>query len=107
MTANVLKHKGDISTGYAPSAFQKRIGLTVEGLACGGVFEFAKVVIVTMDDDRSVPDSTRPEADWGSATDRLGESESEETDASHQDEDDAEETHFLAPRTLLLRCSDA
>ena len=76
------------------------------------MMKFGEIIILSMDDERAVADETvsdgaAVEAIGGSAADTFSETESEETDAGHKLQDDADETHFLSPGTLAFWCAKA
>lgn len=71
------------------------------------MLEVGKVVVEPMDDNRAVLNLSRMVPVRGGSADGDCKPESEETDAGHQDEDDANESHFLTPGTLLLAAVDA
>lgn len=74
--------------------------------------EAAEIKVEAMDDDRTfadelITDSTPVERVCGLPTDADCETESEETNAGHQNENDAKEAHFFTPSALLFGTADA
>lgn len=72
------------------------------------MLEVSQTVAVAMDDNRGVLNMrsinrTTVEPVWGSPTHGLGEAEGQETNSSHESENDADKAHLLSPSTLLLR----
>ena len=65
-----------------------------------------------MDDDRGVSDivstnSTAVVSVWRGTANTLREAESQETDARHHEENQADDAHLLAPGTLLFGTANA
>lgn len=68
--------------------------------------EVGEVVVVAMNDNGGVLDRSRGIAVRRRTADSFSEAECQETDASHEDQNDTEQPHFLTPRSLLFRCAD-
>ena len=98
----VLEHERDIGAGHVPSSLEEWVDTRVGELADLRVLEVRKVVVQTVDDNGAISYCSRPEARRRLAADGLRETEREEGDTSHEHEDDAQQTHLLAPSTLLF-----
>lgn len=71
-----------------------------------GMGEMGKIVIIAMNNDGTLVDGASMEPVGRSPADNLSETKSQETDTSHQKNDEANQTHFLSPGTLLLGAPD-
>lgn len=68
------------------------------------MFEFTEIVVQSINDNRVAPDFSTLDLEWLKTADCLGETEGEETNGSHQTQDDADDSDFLPPRPLSLWC---
>lgn len=71
------------------------------------MLEIGKIIVKPVHDDRAVFYLACVISVWRRSTHGFGESECEETDSSHELQDDTEETHFLTPGSLLFGTTDA
>jgi len=70
------------------------------------MLEVGKVVVKSVNDYRAIFYLACVVSVWRRSAHSFGESESEETDASHELQDDTDETHFLTPGSLLFGATD-
>lgn len=66
------------------------------------MIEFGEIVIFSVNDDRRIPNRTGVKAVWWSTTNGLSETKGDKTDSSHEDSNDGDESHLLAPCPLLF-----
>jgi hypothetical protein len=69
------------------------------------MFVCTESVIVSVNDNRVTLDLSTLDPERLNTTDGLSESESNETDNSHEREDDTDDSDFFSPCTLSFRCS--
>lgn len=105
---DLLEKKRGIISSNVPSAFQNRVGRPIESLSRLGMLELGKIVIKSMNNhgavsDMVITDRTTVETVSGFPTHALRETESQEPDTRHEQQDDADKTHFFSPCTLLFR----
>lgn len=103
---DVLEQKTRVRPSEIPSTLNERISLSVECGACVRVLEVAEIVIVPMDDHRAVLDVPCVVPIRRVSAHGFRESESKETDTSHECQDDTDQPHFLTPGPLLFGRGD-
>jgi len=74
----------------------------VEDRPCRWMPPGRKVVIITVDDERPVVDLTTRDPQLLRTTDCLSKAEGEETDQSHEEQDDPDDAHLLSPGPLCF-----
>jgi hypothetical protein len=109
---NLLEHKRSVISAETPTRIFKRIRSAVEHGKSLGVEELGEIVVIAMDydgafADEGIADAPAMETIGGLPTNGLGESESEETDSSHEQQDKADKPHLLSPRSLSFGIPEA
>lgn len=109
---NLLEEERGIVASQVPATDVEWICGAIEGRSGGGVAEVGEIVVVSVNDDRAISDisianGTSMKSIWRFATNTLREPEGEETYATHEEKDQADEAHLFPPGSLLFRTRDS
>lgn len=104
-----LKQKRGVVAAKVPAACEHGICGAIEHKVGLGVFEFRKVIVVSVDDHGTVANElvtyvAAVETIRGGATHGFGEAKRQEAHAGHEHQDETDQTHLLSPSPLLFGC---
>ena len=98
---DILEEEGDVVPSGIPTTFEKRVLIAIES-AYLRVLEIRRIVVVAVDDNRRLFYRPCVIPIGRFSTNGFRESESKETDTSHEREDDADQSNLFSPRSLLF-----
>lgn len=101
-----LEKEGDVIPSGIPTPNVQRV-LISGPRSDGGMVEIGEVVVVAMDDDGCRLDFSGVIPSRGCTTNGQSKTKREETNTSHEGEDEADEADLLSPGPLLFGSSDA
>lgn len=103
LLVDILEQETGILAPRHPPVHVERVLRTIEIVCNRWVFPVGEIVIVAIDDEGSIIGAPAVDSEFLSTADRFGEAKREETNAGHQTQHDADDTHLLPPRTLRFR----
>jgi hypothetical protein len=112
LLVNFLEHKGSVVSAEIPTRIIKRVRSAVKNRKSLGVDELGEIVVIAMDDNGTLADVRTANVPAMKTirrlpTNALSESESKETDSSHEKEDKADKSDLFSPRSLPFRAPQA